>query len=69
MPRANIDKLSIAERIELAQDIWDSSAADLENEPLNDAQKSFLDERLIALESDSHSLSTWNTVKERLRKL
>jgi putative addiction module component (TIGR02574 family) len=42
-------QLSIAERIQLVQDLWDSIAAETQELPLSDAQR-----REIAHRSDAH---------------
>ena len=40
-----IDKLSIAERISLVQEIWDSIAAEIERSPLTESQRQEVDRR------------------------
>jgi putative addiction module component (TIGR02574 family) len=40
-----IDRLSVAERILLVQQIWDSVAADVERVPLTEAQRQELERR------------------------
>ena len=45
---ADILELSVAERIQLVEDIWDSIAAAPETVPLNEDQKKELDRRLEA---------------------
>jgi putative addiction module component (TIGR02574 family) len=52
---ASILELSVAERLQLAQDIWDSNAADASSLPLTEAQRRMLDERLAALPCRSRS--------------
>ena len=49
---ANIRTLSIDERIQLVEDIWDSIAADQSVLPLTDDHKTELDLRLDALDAD-----------------
>ena len=48
----NISKLSVAERIQLAEDLWDSVAAETGDLTLTDAQQAELDRRLADLERD-----------------
>jgi putative addiction module component (TIGR02574 family) len=53
MPRmstelSDILRMSVAERIQLVEDIWDSIAASPESIPVTDAQKAELDRRLQA---------------------
>jgi putative addiction module component (TIGR02574 family) len=47
----DFSKLSIAQRIELAEELWDSIPESAEI-PLTDAQKSELDRRLADLDRD-----------------
>ena len=61
-------KLSIAERLQLVQDIWDSIADDTEALPLTDAQKAELDRRLEQHRSDPDSAIPWEQVWEELDK-
>jgi putative addiction module component (TIGR02574 family) len=46
-------QLSVAERIQLAEDIWDSIAADPGSLPLSAAQKQELDRRLDSYAQNS----------------
>jgi putative addiction module component (TIGR02574 family) len=65
---SEILQLTVAERIQLAEDIWDSVAAFPEALPLTDAQKEELDRRLQAYgEKPSEGIS-WDELKDRLRK-
>jgi putative addiction module component (TIGR02574 family) len=60
-------KLSAAERIQLAEDLWDSVAADPENlPPLTDNQRSELDRRLAQHERDPSTATTWDDTRARL---
>ncbi|HME73275.1 MAG TPA: addiction module protein [Myxococcota bacterium] len=55
MPRLSIEdiaELSVAERVQLAEDIWDSIAANPESLPITEAQRLELDRRLSMLEAD-----------------
>jgi len=49
---ANLRKLPLDERIRLVEDLWDSIAADQSLLPLTPEQRSELDRRLDAYESD-----------------
>lgn len=62
-----IDRWSVAERILLAEAIWDSIPVDEEQHPLTDAQSADLQRRLAAFEADPNAGSTWEEVKARLR--
>ncbi len=58
-----IDQLSVAERIELVQDIWDSIASTPEQLPLTEAQKQELDRRLAAHRANPGEAVPWEQVK------
>lgn len=59
-------ELSVAERIELVEDIWDSIAEAPEKVELTDIQKAALDERLEAYHRNPDEGSPWETVKKRI---
>ena len=59
--------MSPAERIQLAEDLWDSVAADPEQmPPLTDAQRSELDRRLREHMQNPGAALAWKKVRERL---
>ncbi len=64
---ADILELSVAERIQMVEDIWDSIAAVPEAVPLNEDQKKELDRRLEAYHQNPDAGSPWVEVRERLR--
>ncbi len=68
VPIEELLKLSVAERIQLVEDLWDSIAADADDFPLTDAQKAELDRRLEEHEADPGSAIPWAEVRERLYK-
>jgi putative addiction module component (TIGR02574 family) len=68
LTRADILNLSISERIQLAQDIWDSVAEVPESVTLTEEQKAELDHRLDAYHKDPNAGSPWSIVGERLAK-
>ena len=59
---AEILKLSIDERLELIERIWDTIAAD----PLTEEDLEELDRRLADAEADPGAGSPWSEVKARL---
>lgn len=63
---AEILRLSVAERIQLAQDIWDSIAAVPEAIPLTDAQRAELDRRLSAYEENPDEGIPWDEFRKQL---
>ena len=68
VPMEELLKLSVAERIQLVEDLWDSIAADADAYPLTEAQKAELDRRLADHEADPDSAIPWEEVRERLYK-
>jgi putative addiction module component (TIGR02574 family) len=65
---SEILQLTIAERIQLAEDIWDSIAAFPEAIPLTDAQKEELDRRLQAYAKNPNEGISWDELRDKLRK-
>jgi len=64
---ADILELSVAERIQMVEDIWDSIAAVPEAVPLSEDQKKELDRRLEAYHQNPDAGSPWSDVKQRIR--
>jgi putative addiction module component (TIGR02574 family) len=63
-----ISELTVAERIQLAEDLWDSVAADTGDLPLTDAQRAELELRLADFQRDPDSGESWEVVRERIQK-
>jgi len=61
-----IKKLSIAERILLVEEIWDSIAAEQESLELTEPQRQDLDRRLAAYHASPQEGSSWEMIKSRL---
>lgn len=61
----DFSKLSVAERIQMAEDLWESipESSDI---PLTDAQKAELDRRLEDLERYPDAGEPWGVVRARL---
>ncbi|OAI47903.1 hypothetical protein AYO44_08475 [Planctomycetaceae bacterium SCGC AG-212-F19] len=59
------DRLSVAERIQLIQELWESLAPEVEREPLTDAERQELDRRLEALKTDPNNVVPWGEVEAR----
>ena len=64
--KLEISELSIAERIQLAEDLWDSILDNPEELVLSEAQEQELDRRLEQYQQDPTAGSTWEEVKQRL---
>jgi putative addiction module component (TIGR02574 family) len=65
---AEARKLSVAERIELAEAIWDTVAEEADAIPLSDELRAELDRRLADMESDPDAGSPWEEVRARLER-
>ena len=63
----NVSELSIAERILLVQDIWDSIADEGEQIKLTVDQKAELDRRMKDYGESPEEFSTWDDVKRSLQ--
>ena len=63
---ADDGRLSIAERIILVQDIWDSIAAEQGDLALSEAQKAELDTRMAEHLSSPDDGNSWEQIKRRL---
>lgn len=64
----DILNLSVAERILLVEDIWDSVAEIPEAVELSASDKTELDERLALYHQDPDIGSPWGLVKERIKQ-
>jgi putative addiction module component (TIGR02574 family) len=62
-----LNRLSIEERIALAQQLWDSAAADLERQPLTEAQRAELERRIAAADSNPAEGVPWEVVRAEAR--
>ena len=59
-------KLSVAERIELVEAIWDSIVDSPENLPVTAAQKRELDRRLAEYRANPTAGRTWEEIRDSL---
>ncbi|MGI8996306.1 MAG: addiction module protein [Pyrinomonadaceae bacterium] len=64
---SDILQMSIAEQIQLVEDIWDSIAASPEAVPLTEAQRQELDRRLEAYAQNPGAGISWDELKEKVR--
>lgn len=60
--------LSVAERLQLVEDLWDSIATEPEALELTQAQKDELDRRMAEHRADPGSAIPWEEVRTRLRQ-
>jgi putative addiction module component (TIGR02574 family) len=65
--KANVLSLSVPERIQLVEDIWDTVAEVPEQVELTDEQKAEIDRRLDAYHQNPDEGSPWAVVRERIR--
>lgn len=63
---AEVLNLSVAERIQLVGDIWDSIATAQVRPPLTEAQRAELDRRLEAHRDHPDAGSPWEEVRQRI---
>ena len=62
-------KLSVEERIELVEAIWDSVRDSRETRPLTESQRALLERRWAAYRADPSAGSPWEEVRARLERL
>jgi len=67
LTKADVLNLSVPERIQLVEDIWDSIAEVPEEVGLTEEQKAELDRRLDAYHRNPDEGSPWGLVRERIR--
>lgn len=65
--KKDILDLSVSERIQLVQDIWDSIAQVPESISLTEEEKAEIDRRLDAYHNDPTAGSPWSIVRERIK--
>ena len=65
-PIENIKKLSIAERILIVEDIWDSIISSEEDFPMSDEQKRELDLRLDKYYKNPKEGKSWKEVRNNI---
>jgi putative addiction module component (TIGR02574 family) len=64
---ADVMELSIAQRIELVEDVWDTIAEIPEAIELTDEQKRVLDERIALYHKDPSQGAPWEEVRARIQ--
>lgn len=66
---ADIIQLSIPERLQIVEDIWDSIAAIPEAIPLTEGQKIELDRRLVEYKLHPETGIPWDKVREKIQSM
>jgi putative addiction module component (TIGR02574 family) len=64
---SDIDGLSLSERLQLVQDLWDSIAEDSESIPVTESQRKILERRLRSYREEGEPGRSWSEVREDLR--
>ena len=67
-PTFDYRRLSVAQRLELVEDIWDSINADSDAEmlPLTDEERAMLDARVADREANPGQGEPWSDVRSRI---
>ena len=65
----DILKLSVDERINLVQTLWDSIAADTEVSEISEEHKKNLDKRLEAHQNNPSDIVSWDDIKKNAKKI
>lgn len=68
LPQLDIDRLSAEERIQLAEELWDSLLDRPEQIPLTSAQEAELDRRLEAYRQDREPGEPWREALAKIGK-
>jgi putative addiction module component (TIGR02574 family) len=68
LPPPGFDDLSVEEKIDYLQSLWDRIAATPEAVPVPDWHRAIIDERLKDLDADPGAGDSWEVVQDRLRK-
>jgi putative addiction module component (TIGR02574 family) len=68
MQPIDLNTLSVSERIQLVEDLWDSIAAETGEVPLTDAQIAELGRRFADIERDPKARDSWEVVRARIQK-
>lgn len=67
MSAIDVSSLSIDERLQLLDEIWESLYATPETIPLLDSQRVELDRRIAAMDREGSAGSSWEEVEARIR--
>jgi putative addiction module component (TIGR02574 family) len=66
MSGLGIDRMSVPDRLQLVEEIWDSLGPVAEPPPLSDAQRQELDRRLAASDANPQAARPWEEVEARI---
>ncbi len=68
LPPPGFDDLSVQEKLDYLESLWDRIAANAESIAVPDWHREVLDERLRDLQASPDAGDTWDVVQERLRR-
>lgn len=68
MQVSEILQLSVAERVQIVEDIWDSIAKNPEELTLSETEKQILDKRIESYQENPNEGIEWETLKKNLSK-
>ena len=60
--------LSVSEKLQLIEEIWDSITVNQEEIPLTESQLQELDRRLASYQNGENKGESWEVVKQRISK-
>jgi putative addiction module component (TIGR02574 family) len=63
MQKWGLEQLTPEDRLDLAQQLWDSAAADLQQTPLTEAQRHELERRIAAADANPNEGIPWALVR------
>lgn len=64
----NTSELTVSEKLELVENLWDEIAADADSVPIHQWQIEELDRRKAECEKNPDPGSSWDDVKARIRR-
>ncbi len=67
MRDCGIDRLTVEDRLALAEEIWESVAAEVERQPLTEAQRAELERRVAAADANPDAGIPWEVVRAEAR--
>ena len=67
-PAINLGDLTVEERLQLLEEVWDSLSGTPQSLPLTDAQREELDRRLDEIDGGDVKGIPWDEVLEQIRR-
>ncbi len=64
-----IDRLSVDERLQLVEEIWDDLAETVESRDIPQSHKDLLDRRITVHEADPHAGFSWEEIQAEIRRV